>query len=101
MDARESVITFLRKDSRARELFLFVCNFDEEEKRGYRIGVPKKGLYQIIMNSDSVEYGGEGRYEGQEYQAEEIFCDMKEYSIKVYLPPMAALIFRFRTNRRF
>ena len=94
-DAVESVITFARRDPRGRENLLFVCNFDSEEKRDYRIGVPQRGVYRVILNSDSVEYGGEGLYEGQEYNAEPIFRDLKEYSVKIYLPPMAALIFQY------
>lgn len=92
-DADHSVISFVRKDPRRRENLLFICNFDSEEKRGYRLGVPQRGKYRMILNSDSVEYGGEGLYEGQEYNAEPIFRDLREYSIKVYLPPLSALVF--------
>lgn len=95
MDAVHSVVTFVRKDPRRRENLLFVCNFDRMEKRNYRIGVPQRGMYRMILNSDSAEYGGDGLYEGQEYNADPVFRDLRDYSIKIYLPARSALIFLF------
>ena len=58
-DVMQSVITFLRK-GREGELVLVACNFTPVPRYNYRVGVPRGGFWQEILNSDAVEYGGSG-----------------------------------------
>ena len=39
---------------------MVICNFVPVERRDYRIGVPQKGRYKLIFNTDAVEFGGSG-----------------------------------------
>ena len=91
MDAESSVLRFMRKSPSGRDNLLFICNFGTEEK----VGVPKAGKYTMISNSDAVEFGGEGRDEHQEVQAVSECWDLRPYSIKISVPPLATLIFKF------
>ena len=95
MDAESSVLRFMRKSPSGRDNLLFICNFGTEEKENCQVGVPKAGKYTMISNSDAVEFGGEGRDEHQEVQAVSECWDLSPYSIKISVPPLATLIFKF------
>ena len=95
MDAESSVLRFMRKSPSGRNNLLFICNFGTEEKENCQVGVPKAGKYTMISNSDAVEFGGEGRDEHQEVQAVSECWDLRPYSIKISVPPLATLIFKF------
>ena len=55
----ESMIMFVRRGK--EETLLCVCNFDNVDHDKFRLGVPFAGKYKEIFNSDSKEFGGEGR----------------------------------------
>ena len=95
MDAESSVLRFMRKSPSGRDNLLFICNFGTEEKENCQVGVPKAGKYTMISNSDAVEFGVEGRDEHQEVQAVSECWDLRPYSIKISVPPLATLIFKF------
>lgn len=95
MDAESSVLRFMRKSPSGRDNLLFICNFGTEEKENCQVGVPKAGKYTMISNSDAVEFGGEGRDKHQEVQAVSECWDLRPYSIKISVPPLATLIFKF------
>ena len=95
MDAESSVLRFMRKSPSGRDNLLFICNFGTEEKENCQVGVPKAGKYTMISNSGAVEFGGEGRDEHQEVQAVSECWDLRPYSIKISVPPLATLIFKF------
>lgn len=95
MDAESSVLRFMRKSPSGRDNLLFICNFGTEEKENCQVGVPKAGKYTMISNSDAVEFGGGGRDEHQEVQAVSECWDLRPYSIKISVPPLATLIFKF------
>ena len=95
MDAESSVLRFMRKSPSGRDNLLFICNFGTEEKENCQVGVPKAGKYTMISNSDAVEFGGEGRDEHQEVQAVSECWDLRPYSIKISVLPLATLIFKF------
>ena len=95
MDAESSVLRFMRKSQSGSDNLLFICNFGTEEKENCQVGVPKAGKYTMISNSDAVEFGGEGRDEHQEVQAVSECWDLRPYSIKISVPPLATLIFKF------
>ena len=95
MDVEALVVSFIRKSPYGRDNLLFICNFSEEEQEHYQVGVPKNSKYTLISNSDAVEFGGEGRGEHQEVKAVSECWDLRPYSIKISIPPLATLIFKF------
>ena len=56
-DADNSVWSFMRK-SRSGESILFVVNATPVVRGGYRVGVPRPGFYEEILNTDAETYGG-------------------------------------------
>ena len=92
-DAERGVISFIRRDSQGNEL-IFVTNFTPVKYEGYRIGVPGRGYYKEIFNSDSEKYGGSnaGNYEG--LYATDIAWHSKLNSIDIVVPPLATIVFK-------
>ncbi|WP_144881048.1 1,4-alpha-glucan branching protein GlgB [Microbacterium paraoxydans] len=54
-----SVIAFERRDAHGGRLVV-VSNFAGVERTGYRLGLPREGVWQEILNSDADDYGGRG-----------------------------------------
>lgn len=89
-DKDNSVIAFRRIDEKVKEIIV-VCNFTNVERCDYRIGIPKKGAYKIVFNSDDVEFGGEGKGNKGKLKTESINMHGFEQSISLDLPPMSAI----------
>lgn len=89
-DKDNSVIAFRRIDEKGKEIIV-VCNFTNVERCDYRIGIPKKGAYKIVFNSDDVDFGGEGKGNQGKLKTESINMHGFEQSISLDLPPMSAI----------
>lgn len=58
-DYTQSVIAFRRIDDKKKDLIV-VCNFVPVAREDYKIGVPKRGRYKLVFNSDAKEFMGSG-----------------------------------------
>ncbi len=93
-DGDRSIYSFVRKSKEGKKL-LFVCNFTPVERKDYRVGVPGKGRYHLILNSADPKFGGNYEVEKKDYTAKAQECDGREYSIGYELPPYGVAIFTF------
>lgn len=93
-DADNSVLAFARFSADNKETIIFTFNMTPVIRTNYVFGVPQKGIYREILNSDAVEYGGSGVGNLGEIIAEEIPHQDFLYSIKVTLPPLAVNVFK-------
>jgi len=67
----------------------------------YVIGVPVEGSYCEIFNSDNLAYGGSGQIHSQDLLSNNTWFKDLEHSIKVKIPPMAALILKkIKSNKK-
>ena len=75
---------------------LVACNFTPEVQRGYRLGVPRAGVWRERLNTDSVHYGGSnvGSPFG-EITAEPQPWHGREQSIALDLPPLATVFYEW------
>ena len=94
-DADNSVYSFVRKSSTGRNSLLFVLNMTPMKREGYRVAVPKKKKYKLILNSDEERFGGWGNEISAEISAEEEPFHYRKYSLLVDLPPYCAAVFLF------
>ena len=94
-DADNSVYSFVRKSSTGRNSLLFVLNMTPMKREGYRVAVPKKKKYKLILNSDEERFGGWGNEIPAEITAEAEPFHYREYSLLVDLPPYCAAVFLF------
>lgn len=65
------------------------------EREDYRVGVPKKKQYKLILNSDDEQYGGTGENRPLVYKAEKSECDGRPFSFAYKLPPYGVAVFEF------
>lgn len=94
-DGYRSIFSFVRHSKSGRNSLLFVCNFTPMARPDYRVGVPKKKKYTLLLNSDDAKFGGEGTERPTVYQAEKSECDGRPYSFAYELPPYGVAIFKF------
>ena len=74
---------------------LFVLNMTPVKREEYKVPVPKKKKYKLLLNSDEERFGGWGNEIQKEIAAEKEPCQNQEYSITLDLPPYGAAIFVF------
>jgi len=94
-DADNSVISFLRKSENEEEIIVCVFNFTPVPRDNYRIGVPKKGAYQEILNTDWTQYYGSGVDNPKEVYSQDVPMHGREQSIILTLPPLGGLYFKY------
>ena len=93
-DCDRSIFSFIRWSPTGRNNLLFVCNFTPVARPDYRVGVPRKKQYTLILDSQSPQYGGS--HEARPvYRATKGECDGLPFSIGYDLPGYGAAVFRF------
>ncbi len=94
LDNENSVISFLRKAKTTTEFILVAFNHTPVPRYNYRIGVPREGHWDELLNSDADIYGGSGCGNYGGCAAEDIPNHHHPYSINVTLPPLGCVVFR-------
>ncbi|KGG12280.1 MULTISPECIES: 1,4-alpha-glucan branching protein GlgB [Prochlorococcus] len=93
-DNKNSVISFMRRESKNGEWLIVVANFTPETHQNYRVGVPIEGYYKEIFNTDSDKYGGSntGNLGGKFSEK----CNIHDYAhaIDLALPALSVLILK-------
>lgn len=94
-DYSRSIFSFIRHSRDGKSNLVFVLNFTPVAREDYRVGVPKRGTYKLILNSDEAQYGGSGETRPETYKAVKRECDGKPYSIAYRLPAYGVAVFRY------
>ena len=93
-DNFRSIFSFMRFSKKGTKNLLFVCNFTPMEREDYRVGVPRRKQYKLVLNSDAAEFGS-GQERPLVYKAEKSECDGLPYSFAYSLPPYGVAVFEF------
>ena len=94
-DGFRSIFSFMRFSKNNKKNLLFVCNFTPMEREDYRVGVPRRKQYKLVLDSDAAEFGGSGQEKPLVYKAEKSECDGFPYSFGYKLPPYGVAVFEF------
>ena len=94
-DIFRSIFSFVRHSKDGKKNLLFVCNFTPVERPDYRVGVPKRKQYKLILNSDDAKYGGSGEERPLIYKSELGECDGQKYSFEYPLPAYGVAVFEY------
>lgn len=94
-DRDRSIYSFMRHGKGGKKNFLFVINFTPMARDDYRVGVPRRKQYKLVMNSDDLQYGGKGEVRPKVYKAVKSECDGRPYSFAYKLPPYGVAVFEF------
>ena len=93
-DSESSIITFIRFARNREDFIVFACNFTPVPREGYRIGVPKAGLYREIVQYRLGTIRGRQRGERGAVWADEIAFHGRPASLNVTIPPLAVVAFK-------
>lgn len=90
-DADQSVIAFVRYNKDKSDSMLCICNFTPVVRDGYKIGVPAKGNWKIIMNTDSGEFGGSNYLKKDKFKTKDGEMHNQSQHIEINLPPLSVM----------
>jgi 1,4-alpha-glucan branching enzyme len=93
-DAAASILSFIRRARNPEDYVVVVCNFTPVLRLDYRVGVPGPGFYREVLNTDSVYYEGSDAGNAGGVRAEPIPWNDRPWSIKLKVPPLAAVYFK-------
>lgn len=91
-DNERSIFSFIRRDETNKKSLLFVINFTPVDRPDYRVGVPKKGKFTLLLDSS---HGAYKASESHSYVSSLGECDGQPYSFAYFLPGYGTAIFRF------
>ena len=92
-DGDRSIYSFVRYAKNHKKSLLFVCNVTPVARPDYRVGVPKRGNYTVILDNEHGAYKtGE---KAPVLKAVKSECDGQPYSVSLPLPAYGTAILRF------
>jgi 1,4-alpha-glucan branching enzyme len=93
-DADSSTVTLIRKGKSSSTVILVVCNFTPVPRYSYRLGSPRSGFWQEILNSDAGEYGGSNMGNLGGVETVPVPLHGRPYSLTITLPPLSVSFFK-------
>ncbi|HKQ23421.1 MAG TPA: 1,4-alpha-glucan branching protein GlgB [Burkholderiales bacterium] len=90
-DADQSILAFERW-ARDGSVAVVALNFTPVPRHGYRIGLPKAGVWHEAFNSDSAFYAGANVGNSGAIDTQPLAWMDRSQSAEITLPPLAALI---------
>jgi len=72
---------------------VFAFNFHPTESvTDWRIPVPERADYRLVLDTDATDYGGHGAVEGDHYPWQEVAMEGQAQSIQLYVPARSAQV---------
>jgi 1,4-alpha-glucan branching enzyme len=71
-----------------------VFNFTPVPRTNYRVGVPKRGFWSEIFNSDAKEYWGSGQGNVGGVETTPVSWHGRPHSINLTVPPLGAVFLK-------
>lgn len=93
-DSEQNILSFLRKNASGEKQIAAVYNFSPVPRPNYRMGIPKRGMWKEILNSDAKLYGGSGQGNFGGVESVPIPMHGHSHSLTVNVPPLGAVFFR-------
>ena len=94
-DKERSIYSYVRKSKNGKNCILVVLNMTPMRRENLWIGVPKKGRYKLLLNSDEERFGGNNGSIPATITSVAGECDKKDYHIELTLPAYGAAVFSF------
>jgi len=95
-DNCNSVIAFRRKNKKGEEI-IAVFNWTPNSFQSYRIGVPEKGTYKVVMDTSLERFGGDKKRLSGTYHTESVPIHSLPQSIDLQLHGLSAVYLK-KTN---
>ena len=92
-DGDRSIFSFIRRDETQKKNLLFICNFTPVDRDDYRVGVPKRGTYTLLLDQEHGYYKRGDKI--SHYRSIKSERDGQPYSFAYPLPAYGTAVFRF------
>lgn len=96
-DCERSIYSFIRRDGSGKSSLLFVVNMTPVERTDYRVGVPLKGSYRLLLDENGAVNDGSCN---TVFNAEAGDCDGRPYFISYPLKPYGCGVLCFDEPKR-
>ncbi|PMH43136.1 1,4-alpha-glucan branching enzyme [Vibrio sp. 10N.286.49.B3] len=94
-DAADASILAHERMNEAGDRILVVTNFTPVPHTAFRVGVPHKGKYQLLLNTDDVQYSGSDFDVLTKVSSKAVASEGLDQSITLSVPPLATLFYKF------
>ena len=91
----QSILSYVRRDADGGEIVVLL-NFTPVERENFRQGLPERGIYEEIFNSDAAEYGGTDVGNGGDIRTQDVPFHGQAQSAVLHIPPLAGVILKCR-----
>lgn len=91
-DHQNSVLSFIRKGEDEEKPLVVVCNFTPVVRDNYKIGVPFKGTYKEVLNSNAKDLGGSGDHVGVNVKTQQGTWHGRPNYLELAIPPLSILV---------
>ena len=95
-DAENSTFVYIRYAKDRSNFMVVLLNFTPVPRLGYRVGVPEKGYYSEILNSDAEVYGGSNIGNLGGVHSEDVQAHGFEQSLDLSLPPLSIVVMKYQ-----
>jgi 1,4-alpha-glucan branching enzyme len=93
-DANNSIFIYSRKSAQAKDTLVVILNLTPVYRTNFRVGIPMKGKWKEIFNSDATEFFGSNQLNTGVFQTENIPYNNQQQSIVINIPPLGTTIFK-------
>ncbi len=96
MDDATSIISLVRKSNQIDDTLIAVVNFTPVPRTLHKIGVPYKGYYEEIFNSDDLKYGGSGVINTGTLTSFDERYDERDQTLSIKVPPLGITVLKYK-----
>lgn len=93
-DYQASTLIMMRKGLKAGDEIIAAFNFTPIPRHHYWVGVPHRGYWQEVINSDAAHYWGGDMGNGGGQHTLDAPCHGHNFHLEITLPPLGAVFFK-------
>ncbi len=94
-DAANNLLAYIRYGTDGSSI-LAVINLSGTSQPAYRLGSPRSGDWELVLNTDDAKYGGAGNELAQVVATEAVGWDGQEHSLTLHIPANSVQWYRHR-----
>lgn len=92
---QQCIVSYIRRDTDSDRFTFMIANFSRTGFPDFRVGVPEKGRYRLLLNTDDAKYGGGSSTIPTGYSSKPVPMHGCNHSITLHLPPLSFLMLAF------
>lgn len=93
-DVNHSVFIYARKSGKVKDTLVIVLNLTPVYRENFRVGIPAKGNWKEIFNTDAKAFFGVGNLNEGTFKTEKKPWNNQNQSILINIPPLGVTIFK-------